>query len=592
MLKNSMKTTILVTLAVLISGCTGAPPGSGEEGEWDRTSSYDVTTDPIVNPDEIFEAFPADDTSKVDYDAVLVRHLVGEPRNLHPILVNSWFDFYFQSLLFSFVYRRDETLTWKPAMERLEWAKESDDHLITTIKLKPGQTFHDGHPLTTKDIKFTWEAINSPDVPAYYYKHMVSQIVDIKILDELTLEFHHAKASPMNAQNMGFPIIPKHIYGKADELANDPTMSRSDYYVHLSREGVVGAGPYKFVEWRTNDRVVVERWKDFPYERPHFARQILKVQPDRNIALLMFKSGDLDEIWLTPKQFATQSNDEEFKEHGVKGYYTRRMFAYIGWNMDGSNPFFEDVRVRQAMAYAYDTDRVLKNVTYNLYTESNGIFDSQHWAHNPDTKPIRFNLDRAAELLDEAGWLVDDEDGWRYKEIDGTKVKFEFDMMMANSFSYSIPMVDTLRDNLKKIGVSFTFVTIENAAFDNRYLSHDFESIVSVWEVTNDPSQWRNHFHTDEYDGGRNVGGYSNARVDELMDLSQSSYDPEVRAPYFREMQQIIYDEQPHLFMWNYTMLHGFNKKLRGINFSPAGVFLYGPAERAWWFPKETASNE
>ncbi|MFP6583354.1 MAG: ABC transporter substrate-binding protein [Candidatus Hydrogenedentota bacterium] len=587
---NLVKSMLMgVCVAALLVGCTGAPPDGGSGGQ--TAATYDPMTDPLVNPEEMFEPFPADDLSRVDFDATLVRHSAGEPRNLNPIFVNSWFDFYMQTLLFSYVYRRDGTLTWKPSEERVEWAKDSDDRMITTVKLRPGQIFHDGHPLTTEDIKFTWEAIRSPEVPAYYYKYMVSQIKDIKIIDDLTLEFHHVKASPMNPQNIGFPILPKHIYGKPDELAKDPTMSRSDYYVHLAREGVVGGGPYKFVEWRTNDRLVVNRWEDFPFEKPHFARQIIKIQPDRNVALLMFKSGGLDEIWLTPQQYATQTNDEEFRKYGVKGYFTRRMFAFIGWNMDGSNPFFQDAKVRRALAHAYDTEKVLKIVTYNLFQTSNGIFDKEHWGYNPDVKPLEFNLDKAAALLDEVGWLVSDEDGWRHKEIDGTSVKFEFEMLMAKSFTWATPMVDDFRNNLKKIGIAFNFRVIENAAFDTRYLKHEFESIVSVWEVSNDPSQWRNHFHTDEYDGGRNIGAYSNARVDELMDLSESTYNRDERAVFFREMQQIIYDEQPHLFMWNYTMLHGFNKNMRGINFSPAGVFLYDPAERAWWLPKETAKE-
>jgi peptide/nickel transport system substrate-binding protein len=582
------KTFLLVSfLLAVISGCSGPPPGVDTNTESASDFDYDPNTDPLVNPEYVFEPFPVDDTSKVDYDAVLVRHLVGEPRNMNPLFANSWFDRYFQILLFPFVYRRDTELTWGPYMERLEWAKDSDDHKVTTIKLKPGQTWHDGVPFTTEDIKFTWQQINDPQVPAFYYKHMVGQIADIRIIDDLTLEYHHEKASPMNPQNMGFPIIPKHIYGKPDELANDPTMAQSDYYLTLQREGVIGGGPYKFVEWLTNDRIVVERWEDYPFERPHFKQQILKVQPDRNIALMMFKKGDLDEIWMTPQQFATQSNDDEYIAHGVKGYYPRRMFAYIGWNMDGSNPFFQDVRVRRALGHALDTEKVRKNVTYNLYLPINGIFDTKHWAHNPNIKPLELDLAKSAALLDEAGWLINEDDGWRYKEIDGQPIQFKFEIMMAASFLWARPMVDQFRENLNKLGIDFDFRSIENAAFDTRYLKHEFQSIVSVWEVSNDPTQWRNHFHTDQYDGGRNIGGYSNPRVDELFALSESTFDRDERAVYFREMQQIIYDEQPHLFVWNYTLTQGFNKKLRGINMSPAGVFLYVPAQQGWWFPKE-----
>ena len=330
----------------------------------------------------------------------------------------------------------------------------------------------------------------------------------------------------------------------------------------------------------------MERWDDYPFEKPHFKRQILKVQPDRNTSLLLFKKGELDEIWLTPQQFATQTNDEAYSRVGVKGYNLRRMFAYIGWNMDGSNPFFTDKRVRLAMAHAFDTDRVLRDTSYNLFTPSTGIFDPDHWCYNPDVERLRYDLDTAAELLDEAGWLVSDEDGFRYQEIDGQKVKFEWELMSAKSFHWAASAINIFRDDLRKIGVSFRWVEVENATFDMTYLRHEFQAIMSVWEVTNDPSQWQNHFHSRAHNGGRNVVGYMNDRVDELFDMSVSTYDREVRAKHLREAQQIIYDDQPHLFIWNYSMLHGFSKDLRGVNFSPAGAFLFTPAQFAWWFER------
>jgi len=379
------------------------------------------------------------------------------------------------------------------------------------------------------------------------------------------------------------------VWGKPEELAKDPTMTKSDYYTSLTRERVVGCGPYTFVEWKAADRVIVDRWEDYPFAKPHFRRQILKVIPDRNTALLEFKKGDLDEIWLTPIQFATQSNDEAYRDVGVKAYGVRRMFAYMGWNMDGSNPFFTDERVRHALAYAHNSERVIQDLSYNLFTQSTGIFDSEHWAYNPDVEPWPYNLEKAAELLDEAGWLVSDDDGYRYKVIDGEPVRFQFELLMAKSFDYSMPGVDIYRDDLRKLGVTFDVRVIENASFDSRYLRHEFQAIQSVWEVTHDPSKWKNHFHSEQHMTGRNVCGYNNPRVDELFDLTESSFDREERTAYFQEIQELVFGEQPHLFLWNYSLTHGFNKRLRGVNMTPAGVFLYRPSQLAWWTPQEVA---
>jgi peptide/nickel transport system substrate-binding protein len=94
--------------------------------------------------------------------------------------------------------------------------------------------------------------------------------------------------------------------------------------------------------------------------------------------------------------------------------------------MDGSNPFFGDVRVRRALAHAYDMDRVIRDVTYGVYQPSPGIFGPGSFGYDASVERLAFDLDRARALLDEAGWLPDAEDGWRYREIDGERVKFSF----------------------------------------------------------------------------------------------------------------------------------------------------------------------
>ena len=577
----------VVVVVVCLARCGGDPPGVNiKNARLETKAAYHPTNDPLVNPPEIFEAFPYDDPDRADQERVLVRHLIGEPRILNPIFAYSWFDFYFGELIFGYIFTRNSELEFEINPDRVERYEVSDDNLVWTIHLTPGQTWHDGTPLTSHDIRFSWEVIRDDRVPASFYKHTVGQISDIRIIDELTFQYIHEAVSVTQKMNMAFPIIPKHIYGNPEERAKDPTLFKSEYYNRYNREELVGCGPYTLVEWITNDRIIVERWEDYPFEKAHFKRQILKIQPDRNIASLLFKKGELSEIWLTPQQFATQSNDEEFAQVGVKGWAPRRMFAYLGWNMDGSNPFFTDVRVRKALAHAFDTARILEDVVYNLYTPSNGIFDPDHWCYNENVKRFEFDLDEAARLLDEAGWLVSDDDGWRYREIDGAPVRFNFELHLAQSFADAVKMANIFRADLLKIGVSFDTRIVENAAFDSKTIKHDYQAIASVWEVSSDPDQWRNNLYSTEHLRGRNFGGYKNARVDELLDLTRATLVREERAEYFREIQAISYDEQPFLFMWNYSLLRGFDKNLRGINYSPSGLFLFYPGQAAWWYPK------
>lgn len=577
---------LALLLALCLAGCGGDNTGA-KTAPQNNQEGYHHENDPLVNPPFIFESFPEHDPGAADENATLIRHVIDEPTCLNPIFPNSWADGYLRGLLFPSLMRRrqDMVLGWND--ERVEHHENSPDNLITTVRLRPGLTWHDGQPWTAHDIRFTWEVINDDQVPAVSFKITAGQIADIRVIDDRTMQFVHKQASPTYMMNMGFPIIPKHILGIPEERAKDPSLKLSDYYARFNRYAPVGAGPYRFVEWITNDRFIVDRWEDYPLKKPHFKRQIIKIQPDRNVSLLLFKKGQLDDIWLTVQQFATQTNDAEFERIGAKGYGIRRMFGYIFWNMDGSNPFFTDRNVRRAMAHAYDRERILREVSYNLYLPSNGIFDTEHWAYNPDVKPIDYDLEKAAQLLDQAGWLVSDEDGWRYKDIQGTPVKFEFTMTFPTTYADARRMANIFRADLRKIGVSFKNRNLENATFSAKQLEHDFHAAVGTNGFSIDPDYWRNTFHSAQYDNGRNYGFYKNDRVDELFALEFTEFDREKRKAYFQEIQKLVYEDQPMLFLWNYTLTYGFNRRLRGIQLAPSGVYFFYPGQFGWWTPKQ-----
>jgi peptide/nickel transport system substrate-binding protein len=588
-MKFGVKSGLFIVAVTVIVGCGGPPPGLDKNSKSSTPgSSYHPDKDPTVNPPSLFAKVEGDRETSPYRDAVVSRHIIGEPRIINPVFANSWMDFFFGELCFPYHVGRKQDMSYGPTT-LIESYSENEDRTICDFTLIEGLKWTDGHPYTPEDIKFTWEAILDPQVPAYFYKHLAKQIKDIEVIDDRRFRVIHKASTPTYSLNMSFPSMPKHIFGNPEERAKDPTMFNSDYYIKHNREVIVSSGPYKFKEWVTNDKIIVERWDGYVPPPAMFSKQILKVQSDRNVALLMFKKGDLDFIEMTPQQFATQTNDKDFSDVGVKAYGMRRMFGYMGWNMDGSNPFFTDVRVRRALAHAYNRERILNDVTYNLYTESNGIFDKEHWAHNPDVKILDYDLDQAGALLDEAGWLIDKDDGLRYKNIGGEKIQFKFEFIMAQSYADGKKMVEIFREDLRRLGVEFDLRILENAAFDSRNLKHDFQALVSVWEVTSDADLWRNHYHTDEIDKGRNIYSYSNKRVDELLDLTRTTFVQEERAVYFREIQQIIYDEQPCLNMWDYSMLFAFSKEMRGVNFSPAGVVLFRPGQFAWW--KETSNT-
>jgi peptide/nickel transport system substrate-binding protein len=584
---STRKATLATSLAlgaVLLAGCLGDPSATARD-----LYAYDPLADPITNPDVLFDPFPFDDPGRADTEATITRYALDQPTSLNPMFLNSWAGGFLHELLFDFLTYPDGTMeaTWNEAMvaevEALEGGR------IHRVHLHPELRWHDGQPLTSEDVLFSYEAIGDDGVPAASFKYKVAEIDTIRVIDERTLDVVHKEVSALALNNLSFPILPRHLLDDPQERAADPTMRSSPFFNLYGRERVIGNGPYRFVEWITGDRVVVERWDDYPGEKPPIRRQIIATHSDRNAALLQFRKGILDDIWLTVQQHGSQTTDEAFSALGVKAWAPRWMHAYIGWNQDGSNPFFADRRVRRALAHAYNRERVLRTVSWNVYTASNGMFGPSHWAHNPNVELIEYDLENAAALLDEAGWVVDEDDGWRYKTIgapEGEKVRFHFTMNLPQSFVDARRMIDIYRDDLRRIGVSFDTLIEENAAREQRMRNHELTSHVDTYQVFADPDVWRNYFHTDSIKNGRNYDGYSNSRVDELFDRSRLELDRERRTEMLQELQRLIQEDQPALFLWNYSTTWAFSQRIRGVELSPAGVVRFGPGARRWWVEK------
>jgi peptide/nickel transport system substrate-binding protein len=254
--------------------------------------------------------------------------------------------------------------------------------------------------------------------------------------------------------------------------------------------------------------------------------------------------------------------------------------------MDGSNPFLSDLRVRRALAHAYDMDRVIRDVTYGVYQPSAGIFGPGSYGYDATVERLPFDLGRARALLDEAGWVPDADDGWRYREIDGERVRFSFELSLPQTFADGVKMADIYREDLRRIGVEMTTVVRENAVHEERLAHREQQAHADAVELTGDPDTWAVFLASKSYQQGRNYGGYSNPQVDELFDRGRRELDPEKRESIYREIHRLTYGDQPYLMLWQYAELRAFSKRIHGVELAPSGAFLFQaspPPGSDWW---------
>ncbi len=577
--KQRMLTSILCVVLVapiFLAGCRKPAPQ-----ETSTETAYDPRTDPLVNPPSLFA--PPPDPSGIATDETLYLQLDGNPNTLNPLFVSSAYDFTVVDTLYAGPFTFDKDMQWMLNDDMAESLTESDGHTTCTLKIKPGLTWHDGHPLTAHDIVYTWEQILDPDVPCQTQKPTVEPIKECVAIDDLTVKFVQPEPLATRHWNLLFPIIPKHIFEKDKE--NHPDLKTGDYYNAQSRMPV-GNGPYRIVEWKENDRVIVERWEDYKGEKPYFKRIVFRIIPDTKMALLTFEKGQIHAIErLSAQQFALETNTESFAKVGYKAWASQWLFGYIGWNMDGSNPFFADKRVRTAMTHSLNIPLILDKVLYNLATACHGVYHPNSWMYNPQVKLLDYDLEKAKTLLDAAGWLVDADDGWRYKDIDGEKVLFDFTLLTSLGSPTAPQISAILQEDLKRIGVRMKTRTLEWSAFLEKLRKHEFQAEIAAWGTSTDPDSGWNLWRTEQYGTGRNYVGYSNPRIDELFKQGRREFDVEKRKRVYQEIHKTLYDDQPYTWVYNRSILAAINKRIGGVQFSPRGIYNFYPSFYKWWMP-------
>ncbi len=596
MVRDTLRAASLVAAAMLAASCgdppptatvagggTGQSPASGEGTTASGTSTpavggYDPHKDPAVNPPAMLEEH---DPARATEDEWLYVRFDGNPRTLNAIMGSSTYEFMANGFLYDGPFGFDRKMTWFVNDSFVQSLDISPDRKVWTVKLKPGLKWHDGHPLTAHDIEFSYHQIMDP-VVVTPQKNGTDELETVRAIDDLTVQYIHKDPLPTSKWNVLFSILPKHIYEK-DKKAN-PDLKTGDYYSRVNREGI-GCGPYRLVEWKENDKLVFERWEEFHGEKPHFKRIVARIIPDSQVALLTFEKGDIDEIKLESKQFAEDTvRSEPFRKVGVKALVPQWAYQYLCWNMDGSNPFFTDVRVRRAMAHAANIPAMIRSLHYNLVAPSYGIWHPDSPMFNKDVKLLTYDREKAAALLDEAGWKVSADTGWRQK--DGQT--FSFTLLVPSGATILVDTAALLQSDLKSLGVEMKTQIMEWATFQERTRQHQFQASIAAWGTGTDPDTSWNIWHSSMYaiEGGRNYGGYRNDRVDELFKLGRFEFDEAKRNAHYAEIQKLIYDDQPYIFLWSRPVLWGFNKRIRGVTFSPRGVWNFDPSYLAWWVTK------
>ena len=466
----------------------------------------------------------AEDTPK--RGGTLLTVIGGSPRVLNPAVQSGVTTGYPGAQLFASPLRYDEDWTPQPYLAQ-SW-EVSEDGLTVTLNLVKNAKFHDGAPITSEDIAFSVDVIKAH----HPFKSMFAPVKSVSTPDAHTAILNLSQPHPalmlaMSGQLMS--IIPKHIYGDGQNPKNHPR----------NNENVVGSGPFKLVEFKPGEHIILERFDDFFIEgRPYLDKIVMRIIKDPQARVIGLENGEIHMSGF--ESLPRNINRLKKAEHLIttpEGYAAIGPLDWLAFNTKEGPT--SHVKVRQAIAHAIDRNFILKAIMFGTSEEANtGIHPGSPF-YNPDVATYPLDLDKANSLLDEAGFA---------KGSDGIRFKVNIDF----GWPGVKPQVEYVRAALKKVGIdvhvraSADFPTwakkMGTMAFD---MSWD---TVFNW---GDPviGVHRTYLTSNIAKGvWSNTQGYSNAKVDSILDEASKETDPDKRKRLYAEFQQIVSQDVPIYF--------------------------------------------
>lgn len=401
---------------------------------------------------------------------------------------------------------------------------------VLRFKLHENVRWHDGVPFTSADCVFTYECLVDEQV-ASPRKADFDSILSVQA--PTPHEFIVKYRTPYSPAILSWTmlLLPKHVLeGKSQEW----------WSANFNRHPI-GTGPFKFDSWKTNEFVRVVRNPDYWRPGPWLDAVVFRSMPDPTVLRLAFETHQVDlyEAVLSPWAVRSYRDDPRFTTLTVPSM----SYSYLGWNM--RKPIFQDVNVRRALAMALDVESIIKYLYYGIGQRSTGILIPEMWFANHDMTPLPYDPEQARRLLDETGWIPGP-DGVRQKN--GERLSFKIITNQGNDVRKDIATL--AQDSFRRIGVEVTIEIYEWAVFIERFIKkHEFESTVLGW-IT--PPNWDQYqvWHSSQTGPDQlNYTNYRNPEADRIIEALREEYDRDEIARLASELQQMIYDEQPMLFL-------------------------------------------
>jgi peptide/nickel transport system substrate-binding protein len=424
--------------------------------------------------------------------------------------------------------------------EELHWL---DDQTLE-VKLREGVLFHDGVEMTADDVIFTFnriiqeQAIEYPEPHSSPRRSLIGPLESVDKVDRYTVVMHFNAPWPPAMQLLVHQqIVPKHYIQEVGTKA--------------FLEHPIGTGPFKFVSASPRlDEIVLERFEDYyggapdlPPVGPACANRVMfRAIPDSLTRAAALVIGEVDIIQGVPLALIeTLVEKDNIQVKAAPGTQPKWM------EMNVQRPPFDDARVRRALNYAVDKERIVKEVYDGQAVALPGPLSPFNNYVDAELEPYPYDPTRAVDLLVEAGWTDSDDDG--FLDQGDQRLAFALDTLQE-----WLPLAEAVADQLQRIGVRANVRTWDQSIIRPQLLDGQRLAYLDDWgDSAFDPvghfeAKWHGYVEGQPY-GRANYSGYNNERVNQLIVMGERTADPVERQEIYDEAQQIIYEEAPAVFL-------------------------------------------
>ncbi|HQQ64354.1 MAG TPA: extracellular solute-binding protein [Pseudomonadales bacterium] len=452
---------------------------------------------------------------------------------------NGSFAGYMRALNMSLLDRHPNTLKPIPALAT-HWAF-GHDHKTVYFRLDPDARWSDGEKVTADDYIFCLEFMRSKFIVApFYNEHYSTQIVDVIKYDDYTIAVISANAKPddeLLMEQVNLNPVPRHFHKLTENWVRDynwlPEPGTAAYKVADVRKG-------KYVEF---ERIANWWANDKPYYRHRFNpdRIHVKVIRDSNIAWQYFEKGELDGFSLTLPDFWHNKAKGELFDKG----YLQKLWFYNdmpqspqGLWLNMSTPPLDDSKVREAIAYAMDCDKVINTVLHGDYARLERLSVGYGEYDNDSIKPRNFDISHAVKLLEAAGWNTLDNDGIRMKN--GQRLS----LVLSYGRPEHTDRLSILKEEAKKAGIELQLQLLDSSAFFKQVLEKKHQIAALGWSSGGLSPEYRQFFHSENANKpqNNNIVNYADPAMDKLIEQYRAEFDKSVRVELAHQMEQKVYD--------------------------------------------------